>query len=175
MIFAAVTENGDDKMTVTQKCQYALRAVYEMALRQDGAPCKIGVIANSQGIPVRFLENILNGLKGAGIVDSVRGKDGGYFLTRLADKITVGEIIRFVQGPFDPVGCSEREESSCGIYDDCVFRPLWEKARIALETVYDSTTIQDLVDQTQSSCSVPGCNCGKKKSGKTNELGQKLL
>lgn len=157
------------KMAVTQKCQYALRAVYEMALRQDNAPCKIGMIANSQGIPARFLENILNGLKGAGIVDSVRGKDGGYFLTRRADKITIGEIIRFVEGPFDPVECAAREESSrCGIYDDCVFRPLWEKARIALEAVYDGTTIQDLVDQTQDGCGVAGCSCGKKKSSKTD-------
>lgn len=153
-------------MAVTQKCQYALRAIYELARRQDGAPCKIGTIANSQGIPPRFLENILNGLKGAGFVDSARGKDGGYFLTRRADGITVGEVIRFVQGPFDPVGCGERLESSCGIFEDCVFRPLWEKARLALEAVYDGTTIQDLVDQTQEGCGcgTPGCGCGRKKS-----------
>lgn len=151
-------------MALTQKCQYALRAVYEMALRQDDAPCKIGTIADSQGIPVRFLENILNSLKGAGIVDSARGKEGGYFLTRRAGEITVGEIIRFVQGPFDPVECITREESSCGMYEDCVFRSLWEKARLALEAVYDGTTIQDLVEQTQDGCGAPGCNCGRKIS-----------
>lgn len=151
-------------MAVTQKCQYALRAVYELALRQDEAPCKIGVIAESQGIPVRFLENILNGLKGAGFVDSARGKDGGYFLTRGAAEITVGEVIRFVQGPFDPVDCNNRLDVPCGIFDDCVFRPLWEKARLALEAVYDGTTIQDLVDQTQDGCGSPGCGCARKKS-----------
>lgn len=155
-------------MAITQKCQYALRAVYEMALRQGDVPCKIGVIADSQGIPVRFLENILNGLKGAGIVDSARGKDGGYFLTRRADKITIGEIIRFVQGPFDPVECTARAEPSCDIYHDCVFRPLWEKARSALDTIYDGTTIQDLVDQTQGGCGAPGCNCGKRKNNRTD-------
>lgn len=151
-------------MAVTQKCQYALRAVYELALRQDEAPCKIGVIAESQSIPVRFLENILNGLKGAGFVDSARGKDGGYFLTRSAAEITVGEVIRFVQGPFDPVDCNNRLDFSCGIFDDCVFRPLWEKARLALEAVYDGTTIQDLVDQTQYGCGSPSCGCARKKS-----------
>lgn len=151
-------------MSVTQKCQYALRAVYELALRQDSSPCKIGVIAESQGIPVRFLENILNGLKGAGFVDSARGKDGGYYLTRGADKITVGEVIRFIQGPFDPVDCNSRLDASCNIFDDCVFRPLWEKARLALDVVYDGTTIQDLVDQTQYGCSSPGCSCVRKKS-----------
>ena len=66
-------------MAITQKCQYALRAIYELARRGEG-PCKIGAVAEAQGIPVRFLENILNSLKGAGFVDSARGKDGGYFL-----------------------------------------------------------------------------------------------
>lgn len=149
-------------MAITQKCQYALRAVYELAMRQDEGPCKIGAVADAQGIPARFLENILNGLKGAGFVDSVRGKDGGYYLSRRADRITVGEIIRFVQGPFDPVDCTTREKPDCDIYEDCVFRPLWERARQVLEEVYDSTTIQDLVDQTQESCGTPGCSCRKK-------------
>lgn len=151
-------------MWVTQKCQYALRAVYELALRQDEAPCKIGVIAGAQSIPVRFLENILNGLKGAGFVDSARGKDGGYFLTRSAGEITVGEVIRFIQGPLDPVDCGGRQDDSCGIFNDCVFRPLWEKARTALEAVYDGTTIQDLVDQTQCGYGSPGCGRARKKS-----------
>lgn len=151
-------------MVVTQKCQYALRALYELALRQDEAPCKIGGIAESQSIPVRFLENILNGLKGAGLVDSARGKEGGYFLTRGAAEITVGEVIRFVQGSFDPVDCNNRLDVSCDIFNDCVFRPLWEEARLALESVYDGTTIQDLVDRTQGSCGSPACSCARKKS-----------
>jgi len=150
-------------VAITQKCQYALRAVYELALRYDEGPCKIGAVADAQGIPTRFLENILNGLKGAGFVDSARGKDGGYYLSRRADKITVGEIIRFVQGPFDPVECIAREEPDCDIYEDCVFRPLWERAREALETVYDSTTVQDLVDRTHEGCGVPGCSCRRKQ------------
>lgn len=149
-------------MAITQKCQYALRAVYELALRQDDGPCKIGAIADAQGIPVRFLENILNGLKGAGFVDSARGKDGGYYLNRKASEITVGEVIRFVQGPLGPVECTTHIEPDCSLYEDCVFRPLWDKARIALEAVYDGTTIQDLVDQTGESCGVAGCSCNRK-------------
>ena len=84
-------------MAISQKCQYALRAIYELALHQDEGPCKIGAIAEAQSIPVRFIENILNSLKAAGFVDSVRGKDGGYYLLRKADEITVGEVIRFVR------------------------------------------------------------------------------
>jgi len=150
-------------MAITQKCQYALRAIYELAHRQNEGPCKIGTIAEAQGIPVRFLENILNSLKGAGFVDSARGKDGGYYLLRNADSITVGEVIRFIQGPLAPVECTTRIDDDCDFYEDCVFRPLWDKARKALETVYDGTTFQDLVNQSDNNCHAAQCCCGKKK------------
>ena len=126
-------------MAITQKCQYALRAIYELARRGEG-PCKIGAVAEAQGIPVRFLENILNSLKGAGFVDSARGKDGGYFLARPASAITVGEVIRFVQGDFRPVECGD-EDDVCSVYGSCVFRPLWERAQEALEAVYDGNDL----------------------------------
>ncbi len=150
-------------MAISQKCQYALRAIFELSLRQDEGPCKIGTIAEAQSIPVRFLENILNGLKGAGIVDSARGKDGGYFLLRRADTVTVGEVIRFIQGPLGPVECTTRVDVDCDFYADCVFRPLWDKARAALESVYDGTTFQDLVDQSADVCGAQQCVCNKKK------------
>ncbi|MEG1602917.1 MAG: Rrf2 family transcriptional regulator [Cloacibacillus sp.] len=149
-------------MAITQKCQYALRAIFELAKRQSDGPCKIGAVAEAQGIPVRFLENILSSLKSAGFVDSARGKDGGYFLAKPADAITVGEVIRFVQGPLGPVECTTRDEDDCSFYDDCVFRPLWEKARVALESVYDGTTFRDLVNQSENNCCRPECRCGKK-------------
>lgn len=149
-------------MAITQKCQYALRAIYELAVRQGEGPCKIGAVAEAQGIPVRFLENILNGLKGAGFVDSARGKDGGYFLARPASAITVGEVIRFVQGGFRPVECGEGEFDECSLYGSCVFRPLWEEAQTALEAVYDGTTFQDLVDKSEENRHGPECRCGRK-------------
>lgn len=150
-------------MAITQKCQYALRAIYELARRNNDGPCKIGTIAEAQGIPVRFLENILNSLKGAGFVDSARGKDGGYYLLRSADSITIGEVIRFIQGPLAPVECTTRIDDDCDFYQDCVFRPLWDKARIALEAVYDGTTFQDLVNQSDNNCHAAQCGCGRKK------------
>ncbi len=149
-------------MAITQKCQYALRAIYELALRQKEGPCKIGTVAEAQNIPVRFLENILNSLKGAGFVDSQRGKDGGYFLLRQADSITIGEVIRFVQGPLGPVECTTGIDADCDFHNDCVFRPLWDKAREALEAVYDGTTFQDLVNQSENTCRLMQCSCGRK-------------
>lgn len=133
-------------MAISQKCRYALRAVFELAKHKSGVPCKIGAIAQAQGIPARFLENILNSLKSGGFVISSRGKDGGYLLARRAEEITVGQIIRFVQGPLAPVDCSG-DSDLCAFADDCVFHPLWEKARLALEQLYDGTTIADLVSE----------------------------
>ena len=131
------------------------------ACRRGEGPCKIGAVAEAQGIPVRFLENILNSLKGAGFVDSARGKDGGYFLARPASAITVGEVIRFVQGDFRPVECGD-EDDVCSVYGSCVFRPLWERAQEALEAVYDGTTFQDLLDQSEENRHGPECRCGRK-------------
>ena len=136
-----------DLVSINQKCQYALRALFELAVKNSGEPCKIGAVAEAQGIPVRFLENILNSLKSGGFVASSRGKDGGYVLAKPASDITVGEVIRFVQGPFAPVECAASGSDLCAFSDDCVFHPLGEKARIALEQVYDGTTLADLVDE----------------------------
>lgn len=149
-------------MAITQKCQYAIRAIYELSRRVDEGPCKIGAVAEVQGIPVRFLENILNNLKSAGFVDSARGKDGGYFLTRRPSDITVGEVIRFVQGNLGPVECGDGLSDICNLYNSCVFRPLWERAQEALESVYDGTTFQDLVDSSGEDSHGGGCRCGKK-------------
>lgn len=149
-------------MAISQKCLYALRAIYELARGGGNEPRKIGAIADAQGIPVRFLENILNSLKSGGFVDSARGKDGGYYLSRKASDITVGEIIRFIQGPLGPVECTAKfAEDDPG--KGCVFRPLWDKAREALESVYDGTTIQDLVDKSKSGCSEQCTACGRRK------------
>lgn len=151
-------------MVITQKCRYALRAIYELSRHNEQGPLKIGAIAEAQDIPVRFLENILNSLKAIGIVDSVRGKDGGYVLLKPACEITVGEIIRHVQGSLEPVDCTGKKEEECCFISDCVFRPLWERAKIALESVYDTTTIQDLLDQRDKNCASGKCRNSTKKA-----------
>jgi Rrf2 family protein len=138
-------------MIVTQKCQYAMRAVFELARREGRGPVKINEIAEAQAIPQRFLENILNQLKQGGVVESRRGKEGGYLLARPAGEITTGTIIRLIEGPVYAVECtaSVGSEERCPLHGDCVFLPLWDHARQALEAVYDATTFADLVRQDQ--------------------------
>lgn len=135
-------------MTVTQKCQYALRAMLELAKRADRGPAKVGDIAEAQRIPPRFLEVILGELKQGGFTDSRRGKVGGYFLSRPPRTITVGEVIRFVQGPLSPV---ESAGSNGKDAEHSVFVPLWKRAEAALSEIYDGTTFQHLVDEETNS------------------------
>lgn len=134
-------------MNVPQRTRYALRAIFELAKRFGRGPVKIAAIAEVQAIPVRFLEVILSQLKQSGIVDSRRGNDGGYFLVRSPDALTVGEVMRFVQGPIRAVGCfSDDASDRCPLYGDCVFLPMWQKAEQAVSDIYDNTTFQELVD-----------------------------
>jgi len=135
-------------MPLSQKCQYAVRAVFELAKRHGAGATKIGEIAEAQAIPIRFLENILNHLKGGGFVESVRGKDGGYLLARSAGDLTVGEIVRFMEGPLSPVECTAGgKKAACSMYGRCVFSSLWKRAEEALGAVYNGTTFQELVLQ----------------------------
>jgi Rrf2 family protein len=135
-------------MPISQKCQYGLRAIYELAKHGGPGPLKIAEIARRQLIPLRFLEVILNELKRGGFIRALRGKDGGCVLARSAGELTVGEVMRFIEGSFAPVGCiSEDNTDSCPLQGRCVFLPLWERAQDALASVYDGTTFQDLIDQ----------------------------
>ena len=163
-------------MAITQKCQYALRALFELARRDGQGPVKIGTVAEVQSIPPRFLEGILNQLKAGGFVESLRGKEGGYRLLRSPKDISVGDVIRYLQGPLAPVDCDPgASREPCGLYGDCVFRPLWERAQKALESVYDSTTIQDFVDRQaeRERCGSPRRSCGGRDPETPVERGER--
>lgn len=135
-------------MTVTQKCQYALRAVFELAKRHGGGPTTIAQIAEAQAIPARFLELILRQLRQGGFVESRRGIQGGYLLAVAPQALSVGEIIRFVDGPVAPVRCvADSKGIDCPLYGNCAFMGMWSRARDAVAGVYDETTFQDLIEQ----------------------------
>lgn len=130
---------------VSNKCEYALRAIFELALRPADEPRKVQDIASAQGIPPRFLEIILVELKNAGIVLSKRGSEGGYALARAPREITVGEIIRLFHGvPRPPVPPNAPTGRRTG---DFAFSVLWERAQAALAEVYDQTTVEDLIQE----------------------------
>ena len=134
-------------MSVSQKCQYALRAIFELAKRYETGPAKISEIAEAQAIPIRFLEVILNQLKQGGFTDSRRGKEGGYFLIKNPRELTMGHVVRFVEGPLGPVECVNADPlNKCPLNGECVFFPVWERVKDAVSEIYDGITFQDLVE-----------------------------
>ncbi len=134
-------------MNLSQKCQYAVRSVYELAKSHGEGHIRISVIAEKQAIPQRFLENILNELKKTGLVESRRGVQGGYMLTKDPSEITIGKIIRLIDGPLEPVKCVGFKKNDCPLKDKCPFFNLWADAKRAVEGVYDGATFKHLLDQ----------------------------
>ncbi len=138
-------------MLVTQKCQYALRAVFELARRGDQRPVKIAQIAEEQNIPFRFLEVILSQLKQAGFVESRRGTEGGYLLAQSPAQLTVGDIVRFIDGspisaePTDPPARKPARAPLTPPTD--VFGTIWQEAAQAVFNVFDGVTINDLLER----------------------------
>jgi Rrf2 family cysteine metabolism transcriptional repressor len=133
-------------MSVSSKCYYALRAIYALAEHDGPEPMKIAEIAQHEQIPIRFLEVILNQLKGGGFVQSRRGAEGGYLLARPSDQLTVGEIMRYIDGPIAPVDCvSQSRPKVCEFPGGCNFFSFWGRVRQAISDVVDKTTFADLI------------------------------
>jgi Rrf2 family protein len=129
-------------MRVSAKVDYALRAVIELAASGDG-PVKGERIAQAQEIPLKFLENILGDLRHAGIVRSQRGVEGGYWLARSADDITVAEVVRAVEGPIANVrGMGPEQVEYAGSSER--LREVWIAVRANLRAVLEHVTVGDV-------------------------------
>jgi Rrf2 family protein len=135
-------------MNVSQKCQYALRAIFELAKHEGQTPLKAGQIAEAQVIPARFLEVILNELKQGGFIVSRRGAEGGYLLARSPGAITMGDIIQFIDGSFGPLKATEGEAAAGSrVSADAVLEPVWNQAVRAASQILDRTTFASLVEE----------------------------
>jgi Rrf2 family protein len=131
-------------MRVSAKTDYALRAVIELAASEDGSkPVKGERLASSQGIPLRFLENILLQLRHAGIVDSRRGAEGGYRLARPAEAIALADVIRAIDGPLAGVG-GVRPETLDFTGSAAPLKDVWVAVRASLRSVLEQVTIADV-------------------------------
>ncbi len=125
-------------MNISVQGEYALQAIFDLASQRAGEPVKIADIARRQKIPQKFLELILAGLKQGGFVESRRGAEGGYLLARSAESITVGEVLRFVEGTHEGKGRSRRKPET-------TFSEMWEQVDRAISGVIDHTTFADLL------------------------------
>jgi Rrf2 family protein len=127
-------------LTISVKGDYALQAIFDLASQKPGEPVKIADIARRQRIPQKFLELILASLKQGGFVESRRGAEGGYLLARQPESITVGEVLRFVEGPLQGKGRQRRKVET-------PFSAMWADVDRAISGIVDRTTFADLLQR----------------------------
>lgn len=133
---------------LTQRAKYALRACIHLADRfEDATTVQIGEIAASENIPAKFLEAILLDMRKAGLLQSQRGRHGGYRLARPPENLSVGDIIRVIDGTLAPIRCASRLKfepcEDCEDAATCVIRWAMLKARDAMATVLDRCTLAE--------------------------------
>jgi Rrf2 family protein len=136
---------------LSRKAKYAIKALLALAGRQDEEPVRIGDLARAEQIPPKFLELILLGLKNQGILQSRKGKGGGYRLARDPSEISLGQVVRMFDGPLAPVPCASqtayvpcadcRSEAVCGVH------LAMKEVRDATARVLDGTTLASLLDK----------------------------
>jgi Rrf2 family protein len=137
-------------MKLSLRGEYALRALIVLGLSYNEPVVRIQTISKLQNIPRRFLEQILNDLRAAGIVESRRGVAGGYRLRLPPDKITLAEVIRHIEGPLAPVSCvSERyyERCSCPDENNCGIRSVMKEVRDAIVKILESVTLAQVCER----------------------------
>jgi Rrf2 family protein len=136
---------------LSRKARYALKALYALSADDARGPVLIADLAEREKIPHKFLEAILLELKNAGVLKSKKGKGGGYSLARSPDQITMGQVIRVIDGPLAPIPCaSERAFVRCEECVDeatCGTREVMKKVRDAIAAILDSTTLADVQTQ----------------------------
>jgi Rrf2 family protein len=132
-------------MHVTAKADYAVRAVIELADSSQAAPRKVDEVAQAQGIPVSFLENILTQLRSAGVVRSQRGPEGGYWLAKPAEEVSLAHVIRAVEGPLVGVR-GQRPEEIEYVGSAESLQQVWIALRVNLRKVLEHVTVAQVAE-----------------------------
>ena len=137
-------------MKLSTKGRYGLRALIDLALFSENEPVSIASIAERQSISVSYLEQLMAKLKKAGLVESIRGAQGGYVLAKQIETITVGDILRALEGNLNPVECQGYgEKNSCDGSDSCVTKYVWQKINDSINQTVDDIKLIDLVNESR--------------------------
>jgi Rrf2 family protein len=153
--------------TISKKTQYCLRALYALSRHYGKGPTLISKLADDESIPLQFLEQILLSLKRSGLVESKKGKGGGYSLVRPPNEVTIGAVIRIVEGPLAPLPCaSETAFRKCQECEDvrfCETRYVMRQVRDATAKILDHVTLEQV-------CAHADAERGKAKGHSDEEL-----
>lgn len=135
-------------MKITYKGDYALKAVFQLSLRYEegGDVMSIQEIAKLGDMPTKFLEQILLILRKGGFVKSKRGIRGGFFLSKSPKEITIGDVVRLIEGSISPIACVESDHyKGCKDLANCIFRDVWKEVYHSISVIVDTLTFADLV------------------------------
>ena len=135
--------------TISKRTQYGLKAVLALGKRYAQGPVLISTLAQEESIPLKFLETILLDLKSQGLLESKIGRKGGYRLSRPPSAVTIGTIVRTLEGPLAPLPCASETAFKpcydCSDIDNCGIRIIMRQVRDAISKVLDATTLEDLL------------------------------
>lgn len=137
-------------MKLSTKGKYGVKALFELAMHHGSDPLSLKAIAERQGLSEHYLEQLVAPLRKAGLVTSIRGAQGGYRLSRPADQITVGDVIRVLEGPIGYTDCASEGESDPACSAGCPVHGVWERVTRQIVAVIDGITLQDLVDEART-------------------------
>lgn len=139
-------------MRLSSRGHYGLKAMFELAQHYGRDPVPLKTVAERQNLSEHYLEQLISMLRRVGLVKSIRGSHGGYVLARAPSQITVGDVVRALEGPIAPVYCvSESEPGYCREADCCITRSVWVKVRDGIAGVLDSISLADLCREAEKS------------------------
>lgn len=130
---------------ISTKARYSLRVMVDLAQHQEETYVPLKEIAKRQEISEKYLEIILKMLVKGKIVKGLRGKGGGYRLTRMPKEYTIGEIIELTEGPLSPVACLMPDAETCPRNEECITLPLWKKYNTLIHDFFYNITLEDLI------------------------------
>jgi Rrf2 family protein len=140
--------------TISKRTQYGLKAMLSLGARYGERPVPIATLSREESIPIKFLEVILLDLKASGLLESKKGPGGGYQLSRPPSTITIGSLIRIMEGPLAPLPCASetayRPCEECTDVESCGIRIIMRQVRDAMASVLDRTTLAELIRQVDS-------------------------
>ena len=135
-------------MKLSTRTRYGIRAAIELAENYGSGPINLKLIAHSQDISVKYLEQLMTIMKGAGIVRSVRGAKGGYILKKPPEEITFAELFNALEGPLVLTECLDDAEY-CKKFADCAAKDVWTRMSKIISEFFDSITLQDMVKKSR--------------------------
>ncbi len=145
-------------MKLSTKGRYGLRAVLDLAINGNNEAVALSGIAERQDISISYLEQLIAKLKKAGIVNSIRGAQGGYLLAKKPEEISVGDILRALEGDLNPVDCAEiiGSKASCSGADLCVTKYVWMRISDSINNTVDTMMLSELMKESEKVRSLYG-------------------